>query len=201
MNTQPYRLLRHVCLTALACLTTAVPLIAKSFQDLNLPRPLPAFVTPVTTFGQRPDWSPDGRRIVFLEKTCGDVYEVDLATRELTPLTHDFVHAGFTRALYLPNGDILLAGARTFDVANPFAGRNEKRAELWVLRPGSGQAPTPLGVFCREGPAVSRTVPRINWAVGEELHVADIGYDEKNQPSLANHRIVLTWSGYPNWTT
>lgn len=187
---------RPLLALALTCLSAAV-LPAKSYKDLKLPRPLPAFVVPITTFGQRPDWSPDGRKIVFLEKTCGDVYEVDLATRELTPLTHDFAHAGYTRALYLPNGDILLAGARTFDVANPFAGRNEKHAELWVLRPGSGQAPVPLGVHCREGPAVSRSVPRINWAVGEELHLADIAYDADDRPHLANHRVVLTHADLP----
>ena len=126
---------------------------ARSIKDLNLPRPLPTFITPVTTFGQRPDWAHDGRRIVFLEKTSGDVYEVDIATRELTPLTHDYPHEGYTRALYLANGDILLSGARTYDATNPGASRNEKNAELWVLRPGSGQPPVPLGAHCREGPA------------------------------------------------
>jgi hypothetical protein len=173
-------------------------LTAKSIHDLNLPRPLPAFVVPVTTFGQRPDWSPDGRRLVFLEKTSGDVYEVDIMTRELTPLTHDYPHEGYTRALYLANGDILLAGARTFDAENPGASRNEKNAELWVLRPGSGKAPTPLGVHCREGPAVSRTRMAINWAVGEELHVAEIAYDAQGVPGLAHHRVVLTHADLPD---
>lgn len=181
----------------LAAASILSPVFARSIRDLHYPRPLPPFVTPLTTFGQRPDWSPDGRRLVFVEKTCGDVYEVDLVTRELTPLTHDFAHAGFTRALYLSNGDILLTGARTFDVANPFAGRSEKNAELWVYRPGSSHPPVPLGAHCREGPAVSRTVPRINWAVGEDFHVADIVYDADGTPRLAHDRIVLTPADLP----
>lgn len=170
---------------------------AKSIHDLKLEAPLPTFITAVTTFGQRPDWSPDGKSIVFLEKTYGDVYQVDIATREVVPLTHDYYHEGYTRALYLPNGDILLSGARSFDAQNPGASRNEANAELWVFRPGAGKPPVPLGVNCREGPAVSRTQMRINWAVGEELHLADIAYDNKEQPYLANHRVVLTHADLP----
>ncbi|MEZ5278097.1 MAG: hypothetical protein R3F07_17070 [Opitutaceae bacterium] len=185
-------------LVAFLSLTLVTVAGARSIQDLNLPRPLPTFITPVTTFGQRPDWAHDGRRIVFLEKTSGDVYEVDIATRELTPLTHDYPHEGYTRALYLANGDILLSGARTYDATNPGASRNEKNAELWVLRPGSGKPPVPLGAHCREGPAVSRTRMRINWAVGDEFHVADIVYDPEGIPRLANDRVVLTHADLPN---
>ena len=188
----------HCLILALALCTTGSGSRAKSIKDLNLPRPLPTFVTPVTNFGQRPDWSHDSRRIVFVEKTCGDVYEVDLFTREVVPLTHDFGHAGFTRALYLANGDILLSGARSFDMARPYAGRSEKNAELWVLRPGSGDPPTPLGTHCREGPAVSRIRMQINWAVGDEFHVADIEYDADGEPYLANDRVVLTQADLPN---
>ncbi len=186
---------RHI--VSLLVLLSPTILGAKSIKDLNLPRPLPAFVVPITTFGQRPDWSPDGSKIVFLEKTCGDVYEVDLATREIIPLTHDFPHAGYTRALYLANGDILLTGSRTFDIKNPFAGRHEDQAEFWVMRPGSGKPPVPLGVNCREGPAVSRTQLRLNWALHDELHLADIVYDADDQPSLANHRVILTEKDLP----
>lgn len=183
-----------LCLLLIMC---AGELFAKSIKDLDLPRPLPPFVTPVTTFGQRPDWSHDGQRILFIEKTCGDVYEVDLATREVIPLTHDFPHAGYTRALYLANGDILLTGGRTFDVNNPFAGRHQAEAIFWVLQPDSGKPPTPLDIHCREGPAVSRTQMRINWALHTELHLADITYDDDGKPALANHRVVLTEADLP----
>lgn len=178
-------------------LSWAGPAAAKSIKDLNLPRPLPAFVSAVTTFGQRPDWSHDGTKILFIEKTCGDVFEVELATREIIPLTHDFPHAGYTRALYLANGDILLTGGRTFDVNDPFAGRHQDEAIFWVLQPDSGRPPTPLNFHCREGPAVSRTQMRINWALHDELHLADIAYDDDNVPYLANHRVVLTEADLP----
>ena len=76
---------------------------------------LPDYIHRVNGWGQRADFSHDGERIIFLEKTFGDVYELTLATGELRPLTHHYYHSGYTRALYLANGDILLSGSRSFD--------------------------------------------------------------------------------------
>jgi len=42
---------------------------------------LPAHIKRVTHFGQRADFSHDGKRILFIEKTFGDVYEVELKTK------------------------------------------------------------------------------------------------------------------------
>jgi hypothetical protein len=173
------------------------PIHARSIHDLNLDQPLPSFITPVTTFGQRPDWSHDGKKILFLEKTSGDVYEVEVATRELTPLTHDFVHEGFTRALYLANGDILLSGARRFDRDNPHAHRHQDNAELWVLSPGAGKPPVALGVNCREGPSVSRTQMKIAWALYDDFWMADIVYDAAGVPRLEGRKVVLTADRLP----
>ncbi|HMJ64368.1 MAG TPA: hypothetical protein VK615_03365, partial [Candidatus Binatia bacterium] len=39
---------------------------------------LPAHITQVTWFGERADWSHDGKRILFLSKTFGDAMEIDL---------------------------------------------------------------------------------------------------------------------------
>ena len=75
-----------------------------------------------------------GKRILFLEKTYGDVYEVTLADGIIRPMTHHYYHEGYTRALYLNNGDILLSGARTFDARNPHASRSGKNAELPTYR-------------------------------------------------------------------
>ena len=175
----------------------ALPLHAKSIKELKYPHPMPAFITAVTTFGERPDWSHDGKRIVFLEKTCGDVFEVDLATRELTPLTHHYPHAGYTRALYLANGDILLSGARFYDPASPGKSRSEAGAELWVLRPGSGKPPVALGAHCKEGPAVSRTQMKIAWAVNQGLDLADIVYTADGTPGLSNRVTLLREADLP----
>src|SRR5262249_13727154 len=73
----------------------------------------------LTDFGERADWSHDGERILFVEKTFGDVYEVHLKTKRLRLLTGHYPHLGYTRALYLANGDILLSGPERFDPRDP----------------------------------------------------------------------------------
>jgi len=42
---------------------------------------LPPHITRLSGFGERADWSPDGRRLVFLSKTFGDAMELDLETK------------------------------------------------------------------------------------------------------------------------
>jgi hypothetical protein len=41
---------------------------------------LPPHITRLTFFGERADWSHDGKRLIFLSKTYGDIFEIDLAT-------------------------------------------------------------------------------------------------------------------------
>src|SRR5437773_8700354 len=61
---------------------------------------LPPHIRRLTWFGERADWSHDGKRILFVEKTFGDVYEVELETGIIRPMTHHYRHYGYTRALY-----------------------------------------------------------------------------------------------------
>jgi hypothetical protein len=151
---------------------------------------LPAYITQLTHFGERADWSHDGKRILFLAKTFGDVYEVEVKTKIIRPITHGYYHEGYTRALYLANGDILLSGARQFDANNPQASRSEKNAELWVLKKDLSAAPVPLGEKCSEGPAVSRKQMRIAWTQGNAFYMADIVYKD-GKPELANKKKIF----------
>jgi len=151
---------------------------------------LPAHIRRLTHFGQRADFSHDGKRILFLEKTFGDVYEVELKTGIIHAMTHRYYHEGYTRALYLANGDILLSGARKFDAANPLASRSEKNAELWVLKKDLSGPPMPLGEKCSEGPAVSRKRMHIVWTEGGAFYSADIVYSD-GKPALANRKKIL----------
>ncbi len=151
---------------------------------------LPAHIKRVTYFGQRADFSHDGKRILFIEKTFGDVYEVELKTKTIRPMTHRYYHEGYTRALYLSNGDILLSGARQFDATNPMPSRSEKNAELWVLKKDLSAAPVALGENCSEGPAVSRRNMRIAWTQGGAFYMADIVYKD-GKPELANKKKIL----------
>jgi hypothetical protein len=151
---------------------------------------LPVHIKHITRFGQRADFSHDGKRILFIEKTFGDVYEVELKTKTIRPMTHHYYHEGYTRALYLVNGDILLSGARQFDARNPKPSRSEKNAELWVLKKDLSAAPVPLGEKCSEGPAVSRRRMRIAWTQGGAFYMANIIYKD-GKPELANKKKIL----------
>jgi len=157
---------------------------------------LPPYIKQLTHFGQRADWSHDGKRILFIEKTFGDVYEVELETNIIRPMTHRYFHEGYTRALYLANGDILLSGARQFDAKDPWPSRSEKNAELWVLKRDLSGPPTPLGEKCSEGPAVSRSRMRIAWTKQGAFYLADIVY-ENGTPELANKKKILDGANLP----
>ena len=89
-------------------------------RDANPIDELPSYIRKINDWGQRADFSHDGRRILFMEKTYGDAFELDLASGNITPVTHHYYHGGYTRALYLANGDILLSGCTNFDAGNRF---------------------------------------------------------------------------------
>lgn len=166
---------------------------------------LPAHIRELTGFGERPDWSHDGEKILFVGKTFGDVYEVEVDTGFIRPLTLHYKHYGYTRALYLANGHILLAGPnRPFDLADSDARREARHhCRLSVLDPASNQPPVPLGVLCSEGPAVSRHRMKIAWAElwrqnperleeGQSvIWTADVVYGDDGSPRLADQRLVF----------
>ncbi len=157
---------------------------------------LPPYIKQVTPFGQRADFSHDGKKILFLEKTFGDVYEVELASGKLKPMTHHYYHTGYTRALYLSNGDILLSGPKRLDPDNPPDGRSEKNAQLWVLKKDLSGPPVPLGEHCSEGPAVSRRNLKIAWTRNNCFYLADIVY-ENGKPEIANKKKIFDANNLP----
>ena len=109
-----------VCLAAASASLVPGQSASPAWTDAEFP----PYIKRLTHFGERADWSHDGKRLLFLEKMYGDVFELEIATGVIRPLTHHYSHNGYTRALYLPNGDILLSGSKTF---NP-------EAPHWILR-------------------------------------------------------------------
>jgi Tol biopolymer transport system component len=161
---------------------------------------LPRHIRRLTGFGERADWSHDGKRLLFVEKTFGDAYEVELASGRLRLLTAGYPHLGYTRALYLANGDILLSGPEQFDPRNP--GPSRVQCVLSVLDKSLSKPPVPLDTKCSEGPAVSRKRLHIAWthvaaqypeempAGSSRIYEADLRY-EGGVPKLVNRRLVL----------
>ena len=161
---------------------------------------LPANITRISHFGERASWSPDGTRIAFMEKSFGDAYEVNLATKAIRLLTH-YPHAGFLRVQYLPNGDYFLIGARTFTDISSTRSRDQ---EMWILKGNAkpGDRALPLDHKISEGVAISRTAMKIAWSntrgqfpdllqQGESvIYVADV-VSEGGTPRLANKKEII----------
>lgn len=129
--------------------------------DQNPAEHLPSHIRQVTWFGERADWSHDGRQLLFISKTFGDAMELELATGRIRNLTGHYPHHGYTRALYLANGDVLLSGPENFDPKRP----GDARVQCWlfVLEKSGTRPAVPLGTKCSEGPAVSRRRLHIAW--------------------------------------
>ncbi len=177
-------------------LAAAQPVTTAKSPDQDLP----PHITRLTLFGERADWAHDGKRVLFLEKTFGDVYDIDVETRMIRLLTGHYHHLGYTRALYLANGDIVLSGPEQFDPRNP--GPSRTQCYLYVLDKSLNRPPTPLGVKCSEGPAVSRKRMHIAWTNvsaqypdrlprgASQMHEADVVYED-GRPRLAKQRLIL----------
>jgi hypothetical protein len=189
----------HSLFALLVCAHFAA-LAAEPTSDENPADHLPAHITQVTGFGERADWSLDGKKILFLTKTFGDALELDLTTKKIRNLTAHYPHFGYTRALYLANGDILLSGPDAFDPKH--IGQARVQCWLYVLDKSLTKPAQPLGSKCSEGPAVSRKRMHIAWthvaaqypdempAGSSRMQEADIVF-ESGQPKFANQTLII----------
>jgi hypothetical protein len=152
---------------------------------------LPREISALTDFGQRPDWSPDGTSLVFLDGSpLGDLWTVDVATGETRELTAGADEARFSRAYYLANGDLLLCGPTSGPQPSsdrPEAGRFT--GVMSVLRAPFDSRPVPLGVPCWEGMAASRSSMRIAW------NRSDIDYTDADLVDRVVNGITEVWTG------
>ena len=182
---------------ALACGARLVAL-APAAPDPPAPlSSLPSYMSVLVDWGVRPEWSRDGRKLLFMERGLGDAYRVDVKTREVKPLTTHFYNPGFDRVLALANGDYLLTGTRDFDAKDPWSGRHS-RFEMFVLDRSLTKPPVSLGAWFDEGPAVSRTRMHIAWTPPgqREMYEADLVYAD-GVPTLASERLVLSYADRP----
>ena len=198
---RPISALAAAAAAVLVLITTAVTLAAPAPSDKNPADNLPPHITRITGFGERADFSHDGKRILFLSKTFGDAMEIDLDSKIIRNLTAHYGHHGYTRALYLSNGDILLSGPQQYDPQH--IGEARKQCFLYVLDKSGKKPAQPLGTKCSEGPAVSRRRMHIAWThVAEEypqemeagssrMQEADIEFAADGSPRLANQKVII----------
>jgi Tol biopolymer transport system component len=192
-------MLRRLVAATLLLLSAALQ-AGQGTRQGNPEENLPPNIVRLTHFGERASWSPDGKRIAFMEKSFGDAFEVEVDTRAIRLLTH-YPHPGFLRVQFLPNGDYFLIGARTFTDISTTRSRDQ---EMWVLKGDSkpGDRPVPLEHKISEGVAISRTAMKIAWsnthgqypdevAQGESvIYIADVVV-EGSRARLANKTEVI----------
>ena len=191
-------LARSIALVTVTILCVVQLCAAHGKKQGNPERELPPNITQLTGFGERAAWSPDGKRIVFMSKSFGDAFEIDLDTKMTQLLTGHFQHAGFLRVQHLPNGDVFLIGARTF---SDIHSTREHDQEMWVMKSDTKSPPLPLNHKISEGVAISRKQMKIAWtnthgqypdhlAPGESaLYTADVVYKD-GTPALTNKKEI-----------
>jgi hypothetical protein len=151
----------------------------------------------------RPDWSADGTRLLYLDALVGDVFELELESGQVRPLTDHYPHNGYSRARYLANGDVLLCGPGTAAAEKTEGGR--WHTDLWLLSARQDRPAVPLGEPCFEGPAVSRRSLRIAWTRSDypdrvvfarsEIWTGEIAVDGESA-QLVNRRKLLDRSDF-----
>jgi hypothetical protein len=200
------KVILSLCLLAFAMTRLPAAETTAPKADASPTDHLPPHIRQVTWFGERADWSHDGKRLLFLSKTFGDAMELDLATMRIRNRTAHYPHHGYTRALYLANGDLLLSGPAEFDPKKA----GDARVQCWlsVLDQSGTKPAVPLGTKCSEGPAVSRKRLHFAWthvaaeypdempAGSSRMQEADLVYKD-GKPRLANQRLIITSSDLP----
>lgn len=154
----------------------------------------------ISAFGERPVFSPDGKKLAFIGRSYGDAFEYDLATGTTRNLTAHSPNKGFLRIHYLADGSYLLLGPRL-----PAATREEtrfSRIELFWMDARAERAPMPLGKTVFEGIATSRNSNLVAWGqmkidpvkkepVGTTIFTANVTVSSDGA-KLANEREVVT---------
>ncbi len=146
---------------------------------------LPSHITSLTDFGQRAEWSLDGKQIYFLDKAGGEVWMVDIKTKKTRQITQAEDRPpghGYYRVVSLANGDLLL-------------GCGAERHELYfqVLDKNLKHPPKTMeGESLDEGPAVSRKSMKIAWTLPgqQQIYAGEIAYSD-GQPKIIHKKLVV----------
>jgi Tol biopolymer transport system component len=123
---------------------------------------LPPQIELLTHFGERADISPDNKQIVFMDKSFGDAFQIDLKTRTIRCLTCNVPGAAFLRIMHLSSGDYILIGPKTF---TDIHSSRTKDNQLWFLSKEQGSKPQPFNERMSEGAALSKRSMKISYSV------------------------------------
>lgn len=144
---------------------------------------LPSHITPLTEFGQRSEWSHDGNWVYFVDKAGGEVWKVNVETKELTQISKPEFRAeghGYYRVYELSNGDL-------FFTCGP------ERHELYmqILKKGSDAPPLKIDERIDEGPALSRTDMKIVWTPDQQVIYSGEIFYEGDKITIKDKRLIV----------
>lgn len=187
-----FNMKKSIFLFLLFCFQLTLSSQAQTIESLA--KELPPHFSILTTWGVRPEWDEKSENIYFLNKLVGDVFKINIATKEVSQVTSGFYHGGIHRVLCLANGDLLLAmGSPIFDANNPEKDRHAGLG-LYVLTKENPNTPYALDAYCDEGPAVSKNSLKIAWTLKgqREIKAGEIFY-ENGIPKLKDVQTVISY--------
>lgn len=146
---------------------------------------LPAHITSLTNFGERGEWSLDGKKVYFVDKAGGEVWSVDIKskkTRQITKPEDRPQGHGYYRVVCLANGDLLFG-----------CGAERHKLYFQVQDKRFTSPPKNIeGEELDEGPAVSRKTMKIAWTLPgqKQIFSGKIAYYD-GQPKIINKKLVV----------
>jgi len=145
---------------------------------------LPSHITPLTSFGERAEWSLDGQKVFFVDSAGGDVWMVDIRTKKTHKVTKSSFRPlghGYYRALCLANGDLLFT-----------CGPERYKLYFQVMDKNLQSSPVTIpGEKVNEGPAISRKSMKIAWTPDhKQIYQAEIEYKD-GRPFFINKQLII----------
>jgi|GEM_PF-206227 len=153
----------------------------------------------ILDWGERPDWSSDGRKIVFTKDDLldGPAYEIDVQTRKVRCLTCQLGKNQFvSRIFYLPDDSFLIEASPGMAEGSG-GGAGAMKTELFWM-PKSLSKPVPLGVGAMGDIAIAATANpdksvNIAWAKpkesGLDLVMGKLTHDGRTAQLVDVHEI------------
>lgn len=145
---------------------------------------LPDHITPLTYFGQRSEWSLDGKKVFFVDSAGGDVWMVDIDSKKTTKITKPEFRPeghGYYRVLCLSNGDLLFTcGPERYKLYMQVIDKNLKKPPVNIPEEQ-----------INEGPAISRKTKKIAWSSNHKLiYTGRIEYEE-GVPRIVDKKLII----------
>ena len=144
---------------------------------------LPEHISPLTSFGERAEWSLDGKNVFFVDSAGGNVWMVNVKTKKTAQITKPgFLQEGhgYYRVLCLANGDLLLT-----------CGPERYKLYFQVMNKSLKKSPVKIDELINEGPAVSRKNMKIAWSPDHKnIFLANIEY-KNGIPEFTNKKQII----------